>query len=670
MNVTSGDLKGGAVDGSAASSAGDLPASAWAPAAVFATDYAGGPDHLNGDTEAAFLAEVAGHGAVETPLCIGLFGPPGSGKSTLLSNLLAAVSRLSSAAEQAGLATPFLGNIATIHLEAEAGTSPATSLTRQVAAALAPTHPRLAADASHAGADPRVAAREAGERLNDARQRLATERRTLDDMAGRQALLADSVLFETAGSRIDSYARSNRARIERSLRGFGFESDSLEAYKALVRDSAEAGGPLAQGTSGLRAFWAYRGQTRLLVIAVLLFLAAWGLGTLIDNQGSLVDSLRSSTEKAGSTADWAAAHWHWLLPIKQLAEIAAVAALLLNGVRAVRFIQLVRKGTALLRHDVEGRRRDLDGMLAHQTQRVDNLTRDADLASQLAADAETRLTRSATAGSPSAAPLRSDSGAVSAQADGVRSFFKAIGQAMKAASNDRLPSSGSAAPSRIVVGIDGLDDLPPGEASPYLRAIRSLLHHPGFVTVIAADRAHLSSELAETDPALATARLDRIVQIPYSLGTRNGWSQAIPFARALLGDETEADRRSRPFDVTNSALDRPWLASELSVLEALVPFAGSTPRTVKRFVNLYRVARADPRLQDSDTQELAGLALGLALAPSGISMDPHAVTMQHDPLGDGSIDAQKAVDAALGVPFSPEQAVRGFETAGAYGAAP
>lgn len=659
--MTQGDLRGTALDAGATSSATELATGAWTPTSVFTTDSPTGPDHLNSDAGAAFLAEVVAHRSAEAPFCIGIFGPAGAGKSMFLDGLLRAVERLSSAAHEAGLATPFLANIAAARVEAEAGAPPAASLARQVAAALARTHPRLAADANHAGSDPRVAAREAGERLNEARQRLEAERRTLDDLSSRQARLAENVLFDTAGSRVDTHARANRARIERSLRGFGFESDALASYKELVRDSSEAGGPLAQGTGALRAFWAYRGQTRLIVIAVLLLLAAWGLGALIDNQDSLVDALRSSTEKAGPTADWAAAHWHWLQPIKQFAEIAAVAALAINVLRGLRFIQLIRKGTALLRHDLDGRRRDIDGMLAHQTQRVDTLTREADLASQLAADADKRLAQSGASGLPSAAPLRAGATPVSAQADAAHSFFAAIGGAMRAAASDRLPSSASAAPSRIVIGIDGLDDLPSGEAAPYLRAIRSLLQHPGFVTVIAADRAHLSSELAETDPALATARLDRLVQIPYTLGRDSEWAEAVPFARALLGDEADADRGTETCDATHSALDRPWVASELGVIEALVPFAGSTPRAVKRFVNLYRVARADPRLGGADPHELAGLALGLALAPSGAAIDAG-----HDPMSGEFEEAGKAIGAALGTPFSFEQAARGFETARVY----
>lgn len=665
MNLASGDLEGGAVASGNALPASELVAGAWAPATIFTADSPTGPDHLNSHVAATFLAEVAGHGAVETPLCIGLFGASGSGKSTLLSNLLAAVRRLSGAAEEAGLATPFLANIATASIEAEAGASPEVALARQVAAALAFTHPRLAADASRAGSDPRIAAREAGERLNEARQRLEAERRSLDDMSGRQARLTESVL-ETAGSRVDTHARANRARIERSLRGFGYESDALGSYKQLVRDSSEAGGPLAQGAGTLRAFWAYRGQTRLIVIAIFLLLAAWGLGALIDNRDSLVDSLRSSNEKAAPIADWVAAHWHWLQPIKQLVEIGAVAALAINIVRGLRFIQLIRKGTALLRHDLDGRRRDVDGMLAHQTQRVDTLTREADLASQLAADADKRLAQSNESGLSPAAPLRHADDAVSAEAEAARSFFAALGGAMQVTSRDRLHSSTSAAPARIVIGIDGIDDLPGGEAARYLRAIRGLLQHPGFITVIAVDRAHLSSELADADPALATARLDRLVQIPYTLGADDEWSEAVPFARALLGDDADADRGADACDATHSALDRPWLASELSVVEALVPFAGTTPRAVKRFVNLYRVARADPRMPGGDAQELAGLALGLALAPSGTPIDVRATAAIHDAQGGSFAEARQAVGAALGIPLALEQSSPGFETARVY----
>ena len=134
----------------------------------------------------------------------------------------------------------------------------------------------LAHEAAQAVRDPHVAAREAAERVSEARHRLHAERQILHDLDGRRAKLAETVLYETAGSQVDAYARVNRSKIEARLRSFGFtQPDPLDAYRDLVRDVAEAG-QAGRFSVFLRALWAYRGQTKLLVAAVILFLAAWG----------------------------------------------------------------------------------------------------------------------------------------------------------------------------------------------------------------------------------------------------------------------------------------------------------------------------------------------------------------------------------------------------------
>ena len=368
MNVKQGEMTGAPITPVPAVLTTGQP-----KATVMATDLPASADRLGRVPVARLLAEVVAHGLAETPFCLGIFGPAGSGKSTFLNSVIESVERLEQAAETAGLATVFQSKIAVVRVWGEPGAAPSGSLTRQVSAALASRYPHVIAETADAGLDPRAAAREADERLNEARQRLDAERRNLDALSGRQAALTDTVLFEMAGSRIDSYARSIRGRIERAVRGFGIGGDPVIAYKSAVREASEAGGPVARWTGWLHAFWAYRGQGRLLVLAIACLLAAWGVGALIANEPKLVEAVRSGGEKLTSVADWVEREWHWLHPLKRALELAALASLALNLARGLRFLLPIHRGVVLLRSDLDARRRDLDGLLAHQTLRVERI---------------------------------------------------------------------------------------------------------------------------------------------------------------------------------------------------------------------------------------------------------------------------------------------------------
>ena len=628
---------------------------------VFSSDSAGVPDSLARGGEAAFLAELICHREAGTPMSIGLFGPAGSGKSTFLALLLRSVTRLARAADEAGIATPFHANVATALVDIRPGAAPGATLVQQCLTGLSATHPRLAANVSHAGLDPRAAARQAGDGLNEARQRLDAERRTLDELTGRQARLGDSVLFDHAGSSIDTYARANRGRIERSFQRFGFDGDPLMNYKQQVRDAGVTRSQLGHAPSLLRAVWAYRGQARLIVLAIVFFAIAWGLGFIFERHDRLIDALRSSNETMAGAADWAQAHIEWLASLKELAIVAGVVAIVTNVVRAVRFLQPIARGATLLRSDVDSRRRELDSLVAHQTRRVDTLVAETDLASQRVAEAETRL---ATQPAGVAAPVITtlSTGSAPNDVETARNVFAAIGAAMKAGANDRVASSAAAAPARFVVGLDGFDAVSGSEAAAFLQTAHALLDQPGFVVIAAADRIHLATGLAETDPALATARLSKMVQLPYTIGREDeSWHGALPFVRSLLGPDVPGMADSAQPDATHSALDRPWLPSEAPVLDSVALWVGSTPRAIKRFVNLYRVARADPRLRDGSAQDLAALALGLALGTTG--SDPGFAT---NDLDDRARSAHDAVRKALGVPLDSASSERGRSVASRY----
>lgn len=626
-----------------------------APPAVFAADAA---RSVRDDPRAAFLADLALNRAVETPLCVGLFGGAGTGKSTLLRGVSDACAALGQAAAAAGLATPFVAEAATLTLSVEPGRDPYAALLEQAHAGLAAAHPALVTDAAGALGDPQAVARDAEDRLSAARHRLDEERRRLDEISARQARLIETVLFEGTGSRVDAYARANRGRIDRALRRFGFAGDTALTYKELVRDAAEPG--LGRGLGWISAFWAYRGQLRLVIVAVAFFVAAWLAGSLLDHQEGLLDALRSSNEKMGPAADWLAAHAAWLTPVRQVLELAGVVALAMNVLRAARFIQPIARGATLLHGDLDGRRRDLDGLVAHQAQRVEALARDVEQASGRAAEAGRRLSNVPGGRQAAALDGLGDRGVPAA----ARAFFAAVSAAIVGPGERRRSGS---APERLVVTLDGFERLTPDAAAAWLSAAHLCFAHPGIVTVVAADRDHLASGFGEADPAAARAALERIVQVPMLLGDDRGpGPDARGLASALLQPAAaEAGVPQAQPETGRSAFDKPWMPKERAVVEALAPFAGATPRALKRYVNLYRVARADPRLADAGGADLAALALGLALAGTG-DLPPSSLMVSGAPLSGELQAARHAAATALGVALDLGRESRGLAVARHY----
>ena len=95
--------------------------------------------------------------------------------------------------------------------------------------------------------------------------------RSATRLEARGARLADALLYETPGSRVDVFVRSRRGAINSRLRRFELAgSDAAVSYRDLVRDMASMG---AAGRAGvaLRSVWAYRSQRRLLFWAIVAF---------------------------------------------------------------------------------------------------------------------------------------------------------------------------------------------------------------------------------------------------------------------------------------------------------------------------------------------------------------------------------------------------------------
>jgi hypothetical protein len=607
------------------------PAPIPANRAVFAGDAPSGEDALGLDPVLALLAEVATHRGTRTPLSIGLFGGPGSGKSFALGHLAARIREVAAAASKAALG-PFYPRI---HVqEVDAGGlegDPALALAAQIHAGLRQPYPELAREIAHAVRDPQAVLRDTNEKLDEARRRLDAERRTLEESGSRLARLTETVLYESAGSQIDSYARANRARIENRLAAFGFKGDPVRNYKDLVAAAGESGGLL-----GLlpRALFEFKGQLRLIVWAVLLALVGFGLNAAIDTKETWLAALRNGPQFIVAAEAWLTDHIGLLALGRKAAYFAAAFLIALNLLRAASFLRPVFAGVRLLRADLENRRRDLGSLYAHQTKRVDILAGDVERLSRAAAEAERRAGGAGAHGGLLDPPPFETSAAAHAQG-----FFTSLGGLLR---EDKFQAKGLA-PRRIVLVLDHLESVSPERARLILGTLHRIAAASGLVVLTAADPQQLAASRAE---------LERWVQVPVSLDARAGLSDYEALVTQVLG-QVPAEARKPRVDPAHSLLDEPLSEREAGLLAALAPLAGASPRAVKRLINLYALARTE------------------SVAPKGLL----ALFLAVD-LGGTWAERQAAAALGAGAPFEGEvspgltQAISAVEAFEGHSAAP
>jgi hypothetical protein len=562
-------------------------------ARIFAADLPRGADALGLDKALRPLAELAVHRDTEPPLTIALLGAPGSGKSFALAKLLAEVEAISTAA--VGTDGPFLSRIAALRIDvAGCEGEPGVALAAGLYDKLGAEFPEFVREIAHAVRDPQIVAREAAERLDEGRRRLDAERQKLDEIESRRARLPETVLFESAGSQVDAYARANRSKIESRLESFGVAGDTVANYKSMVRDIAESGG--ARVGAALRAFWAFKGQTRLLVSAAILVLVGIGFDAAVADQAKWLAWLRHASQGLASVATWFEVHIAWLGLAAKIAFAGAALALVVNFWRGVRFLRPLFRGVSLLETDVLSRRRALDSLYAHQMRRVDGSEADVELAARRAAEADRR------AGTPApleaqAEPSPFEDRTLKAQAD---RFFAALGTFLegvkRAGAEAGVPGGLPSIPQRLVVALDNVDALPPGKIPGLLAAAHRAFANAGVVTLIAADPARIEAD--------ATS-LEKWIQVPFRIGAPMDFAA---FVAHVIGAPEEAETRA---GVQPPPIDWSISTAELSLLAALAPLAGGSPRAVKRFVNLYRIARSQV------PENKAALALVLALEQGG-----------------------------------------------------
>jgi hypothetical protein len=598
---------------------------------VFVADGRDGPDLLDMREAIQPIAQTCAHRDTQTPLMIGIVGPSGSGKSFALERLRLAVAGLA-AGEDKAAGGPFVGRIVIVPIDAAAiSGDPASAIAAAAFTALGRdnggvNYSALADEAAHAGADPYQAANKALERHDDARRRLDTERQSRDEVEARRARLVENVLFDTAGSRVDAYARGARGQIEARLRRFDLAGgDSTANFKNLVRDLAGAGWGSRLGVV-LASIWGYRSQRRLLLAALLFFVLAFGAAELrAEPVIAWIGGLGSPFTLA---ADWLRSHGELVGYVFDGLVALGVIALIMNLWRAIFFAAMLFRGARLLNYDVGERQRDLDAASARLNRRVAALTAETETAAKHAEVAEKRANargEAVTARAPT--PMFVEPALAGASA--ARAFLVALSKLI-GAQPGRAPVVGSPAilsaravlgpqtspspaqpeavyaPERLLLTFDNLDALAPAQALNLIETAHSLLG-PSFVAAVACDPVALTQ--AAGGEGLLRGRFDKLFQLTFNARVAGAANSARLIAR-LMGAAAPPRVVETTTDARQPQLSDPLSASETTLLGALAPLAASTPRGVKRFLNAYRVARVAPAPRPA-------LALMLALGQSG-----------------------------------------------------
>ena len=561
------------------------------PRVVFAADIAAGLDLLDHAALVRPLAELLAHSGTQTPLTIGLLGPPGSGKSHALGQLLQSVEAISAAAGKAAGAGPFLAPLFIVQIDAaqlsgEAEAAIADQVYASLARPGAQDFSALAEIAADMAGNPREIAQQAAEKLDAARRQLDSERRNQEELVARRARLTDTVLHELAGSPVDAYLRSRRSSIESRLRGFGFTTGDVTAnFKDLVRDLADSGGSMPGFSAFLRATWAFAGQTRRIVWALIFLGLAFGIGQLQATKAVWLDMLLNAGPNLAPIAGWLTQHESWLGILKTAVLVVSSLLIASNLWRALRFTQPLIKGVALLRGDVEARGQELDALIAHQSSRLDSL---AEEIAQQQRSASTSGKRALASGAAGKAAVRSllASAAPPSQA---RKFLATLDSLLHPATPDAAKLRPASVPQRIIVAIDNLDTVAAARAFEIVDGATRALGGHSYAIVLALDPKTLGTGKPDE-----SARLEKYVQVPAQIG-RNGLNaaQGTTMVLNLLGHVAAQGRIAPPaVDASRSILDRSLTVAEAKLLSELAPLAGRSARAVKRFVNLFRLARA------------------------------------------------------------------------------
>jgi hypothetical protein len=542
-----------------------------AAAPVFLSDSAEGADVLDVGAVVQPLAQLCVSGQVQTPFLAAIAGAPGAGKTFALNRLAQAIEAFAGASQA-------LNRVVVARVDASDGAEAAVALASAAYAALdsepgGVDYSALLDESTHAGGDPLREAKAASDRHEDIVGKLEAERAQRDEVEARAARLADALLFETPGSRVDVFARARRGAIDARLRRFGLAgSDAGASYRDLVRDM-ETMGAGGRASVAMRSIWAYAGQRRLLLWAIGAFIL--GAAVSFVHGDTAQSAIHGAAVQVAPAGDWIAAHGAWFERAAQILYLLGALALALNLWRAISFSSLLLRGAQLLNLDVRDRRRDLDNRLARLNQRVAALSADAEAAAKRAEAAARR----AGGKSGSRAPGPDFLDARHAPAATARAFLSALGERLS-----QGPAAG--APDRLVFVIDNLDAVPASGAIAWIETAQSVIG-AASIGVMALDPERLVDPLG--GPRQARCRLEKWLQVVVNLPRRVDLDGERIIARLLATDGHAAPVRFVP--EIETALIEPLSTTEATLLTAIAPLAAHSPRAAKRFLNAYRLAR-------------------------------------------------------------------------------
>ena len=619
---------------------------------IFLGDSADGADLLNAGQIVQPLAQLCVTPQVQTPFLAAILGPSGAGKTFALRRLAQAIEQLS--ASPATGSAHALRRVALARVDASTGVEAPVAIASAAYAALdrepgGVDYTGLLDEIGHAGGDPHRAARAASDRHDDLVRKLEAERSQRDDIEAKRARLADSLAFDSPGSRIDVFARARRGTIEAQLRRFGLAgADSDSSYRNLARDISTLGAGARAGVVA-RSIWAYGSQARLLLWGIAAFALAFILRFL--HGGTATSAIGQGGDSLKPAGDWVAAHGDWFDRAAQILFILGALAIALNLWRALQFSNLLLRGGRLLNHDVRERRNDLDARAARLNQRVAALTAEAEAAASRADAASERLGGKTSMRAPGPEFLESGH-APSASA---REFMAALGSRI-----GRSAASGPA-PDRLIIVVDNLDALSPAAAVSWIDAAQGVIGL-GSIGLLAFDPGRLAATLG--NPSEARRRLGKWLQVTVNLPARKDADGELVVARLLSAREHPAPA---PDSAIAAALVEPLSSAETKLLAALAPLAAHSPRDAKRFLNAYRLARCS-----NAPRPVMALMQAVAFA------DDEAQRAMLERLANGSgelseisgppalVEAVKAARAANNGPISIEEARAAAETALRY----
>jgi hypothetical protein len=552
------------------------PAAAVQAEPIFLGDSADGADLLNAGQIVQPLAQLCVTARVQTPFLAAILGPSGAGKTFALGRLAQGIEQLGGS-PTAGFGG-VLQRVVLARVDAATGAEAPVAIASAAYAALdrepgGVDYSGLLDETGHAGGDPHRAARAASDRHDDLTRKLETERSQRDDIEAKRARLADTLAFETPGSRLDVFARARRGTIEAQLRRFGFAGADVDSsYRHLARDVSTLG---AGGRAAVmvRGIWAYGGQARLLLWAIVAFVLGF-LIRLVHGETAL-GAIAGLHESVRPVADWIAAHGDWFDRASEILYLLGALAIALNLWRALQFSNLLLRGARLLTSEVRDRRQDLDARAARLNQRVAALTAEAEAAAKRADAASQRVGGKTSVRAPGPEFLESGH----APAASAREFLAAL------AARIGRPAASGPAPDRLVVVVDNLDALPPEGAASWIDAAQNVIGL-GAIGLLAFDPSRLVATLG--GPREAHRRLGKWLQITVNLPARKEADGEAVVARLL---SPAAPPASVPDSAIAAALAEPLSSAETALLAALAPLAAHSPRDAKRFLNAYRLAR-------------------------------------------------------------------------------